>query len=122
MFGLNMYHTATQSVSRPFIPYTQSEINAMAAGFAEVQDERAYNGRYFVKNGKKWIHNLEALRKKLNAEYGHYICDEELSSLAPEGFGYDIETYYLYNSTSSEYNAKFAKHFSELVHKVHITH
>lgn len=79
---------------RAFIPYAQSEIEALIAGYVEVSDERAYNGRCFVKNGKKWIHNLESLRKKLNAEYGRYIDDEELSLSYPKGFGYDVENYY----------------------------
>lgn len=120
MFSLDVHHTKRQTVSNP--PYTQSEINAIVVGFIEVKDECAYNGRYFIKNGKKWIHNLEALRKKLNSEYGRYIDDEELSSAAPEGFGYDVETYYLYNSKSSIYHTEFSNGFHKLLDKVCITH
>lgn len=119
MLNLRMHHKATQATFNP--SYTESEINAIAAGFVEIRDERAYNGRYFMKNGKKWIHNLEALRKKLNAEYGRYIDDEELSAPAPEGFGYDIETYYLYNSTSSTHN-DFSTRFRTMLEKVCIKH
>lgn len=119
MLNLRMNHKATQATFNP--SYTESEMNAIAAGFVEVRDERAYNGRYFMKNGKKWIHNLEALRKKLNAEYGRYIDDEELSAPAPEGFGYDIETYYLYNSTSSTHN-DFSTRFRTILEKVCIKH
>ena len=120
MFSLDVHHTKRQTVSNP--PYTQSEINAIVAGFIEVKDECAYNGRYFIKNGKKWIHNLEALRKKLNSEYGRYIDDEELSSAAPEGFGYDVETYYLYNSKPSNYHTEFSNGFHKLIDKVCIAH
>ncbi|WP_044469485.1 hypothetical protein [Mannheimia massilioguelmaensis] len=80
--------------NRPFIPYNLSEIEALIAGYVEVADDRAYNGRYFIKNGKKWIHNLVALRNKLNNEYGRYIDDEELLAGYPEGFGYDVDNYY----------------------------
>ena len=104
-----MHHKATQATFNP--SYTESEMKAIAAGFVEVRDERTYNGRYFMKNGKKWIHNLEALRKKLNAEYGRYI----------EGFGYDTETYYLYDSTLSTHN-EFSTRFRTMLEKVCINH
>ncbi|MBV7387276.1 hypothetical protein KRX11_01255 [Pasteurellaceae bacterium TAE3-ERU1] len=78
--------------------YTESELKAIALGYAEVMDENGHKGRYFIKDGKKWIHNLEALRKNLIDQYGRYIDDEELSANAPEGFGYDVEAYHLYNS------------------------
>ena len=119
MLKLRMHHKATQATFNP--SYTESEMKAIAAGFVEVRDERTYNGRYFMKNGKKWIHNLEALRKKLNAEYGRYIDDEELSAPAPEGFGYDTETYYLYDSTLSTHN-EFSTRFRTMLEKVCINH
>lgn len=84
--------TAVQN--RPFIKYTSSEVEALIAGYVEVADDRAYNGRCFIKAGKKWIHNLDALRNKLNEEYGRYIDDEELEAAYPEGFGYDVTNYY----------------------------
>ncbi|BFU59581.1 MULTISPECIES: hypothetical protein [Rodentibacter] len=80
-----------------FQPYTQSELLALSLGFVEIQDPKAYRGRYFLKAGKKWIHNIEALRRQLNSEYGRYIDDGELSASSPEGFGYDVEAYYIYN-------------------------
>ena len=50
MLNLRMHHKATQAIFNP--SYTESEMNAIAAGFVEIRDERAYNGRYFMKNGK----------------------------------------------------------------------
>ena len=120
MFNLNKEFNTAQNTTLTFIPYNQSEINALIAGFVEVADERAYNGRYFIKNGKKWIHNLGKLRNKLNNEYGRYIDDEELSASYPEGFGYDVEAYYLHNSISSKYSFGFVNCFHELINKVHL--
>ena len=87
-----------------FSDYTESELLALQLGFVEAQDEKAYRGRYFIKNGKKWIHNIGKLRAVLSEIYGRYIDDEELSASAPEGFGYDVETYYAYNTTHSIIN------------------
>lgn len=118
MYYSNRSSTKTAShTPRPFIPYTQSEIEALVAGYAEVTDDRAVNGRFFIKNNKKWIHNIEALRKKLNAEYGYYICDEQLSAPFPEGFGYDVEAYYQHNAKKplSEY-----KDFRQLLENIRI--
>ena len=83
MFSLDVHHTKRQTVSNP--PYMQSEINAIVAGFIEVKDKCAYNGRYFIKNGKKWIHNLEALRKKLNSEYGRILMMKNCLQLLRKG-------------------------------------
>ncbi|HHW7506431.1 TPA: hypothetical protein ACU21B_000244 [Mannheimia haemolytica] len=95
MYGLNtLKQNSVSAYNRAFISYTQSEVAALIAGYVEVADNRAYNGRCFIKNGKKWIHNLNALRAKLNNEYGRYIDDEELSASYPEGFAYDVENYY----------------------------
>lgn len=86
--------TKQHSTKTVFIPYTPSEIAALHEGYLEIMDDRAFNQRCFVKNGKKWIHNLEALRTKLNQEYGRYIDDDELAASQPEGFAYDVENYY----------------------------
>ena len=45
--------------------YTPSERAALAKGFLEVIDPSAYNGRYFIKNEKKWIHDISALKRDL---------------------------------------------------------
>ncbi|MCW9715195.1 MULTISPECIES: hypothetical protein [Avibacterium] len=84
------YQQPAQQGTFAVSPYTDSEVQAIIAGYTECADARAYNGRYFIKNGLKWIHNLEALRRKLNNEYGRYIDDEELRA----EFGYDVENYY----------------------------
>ncbi len=117
LFSYPTQRTAVASSPVQF-SYTQSEILALQLGYREVQDPQAYRGRYFIQNGKKWIHNLEALRKKLHEEYGHYITDEELSAPAPEGFGYDVEAYYAYNYSSSSFSNTQA--FKDLMQKVRL--
>lgn len=100
--------------------YTESERLALALGYREVADDNAFRGRYFIKDGKKWIHNLEALRRTLNQGYGRYIDDEELATPVPEGFGYDVEAYYSYNfkpETSLQQNEGFQRLLSQV--KVH---
>ncbi|VEI57497.1 Uncharacterised protein [Pasteurella multocida] len=98
--------------------YTESECLALSLGYVEVASINAYRGRYFIKNGKKWIHNIEALRKKLNAEYGRYIDDEELEAPAPEGFGYDVIAYYIYNAQKN--SLLRTNEFKSLMQKIHI--
>ena len=115
--GIKDKTATTQPVAHFAIPYTQSEIEAIIAGYDEKADERAYNGRCFVKAGKKWIHNLGALRNKLTTEYGRYIDDEELSAPYPEGFGYDVENYY---SRYGKNSIKDSKAFKTLMDTVRI--
>lgn len=57
---------------------------ALKNSFKAVEDENAYNGRYFVKNGKIWIHNIKALKYQL-----HIANDNDLIAK-----GYDVSTYY----------------------------
>ncbi|MGC7559420.1 hypothetical protein [Pasteurella sp. PK-2025] len=109
-------HTSAQHL--PCNEYNQSETLALSLGYTEVADINAFRGRYFIKNGKKWIHNIEALRRKLNADYGRYIDDEELEASAPEGFGYDVVAYYIYNG--SENSLSHSDAFKKLVQQVHI--
>ncbi len=66
------------------IGFNISERKALASGFQEVSDSNAYNGRYFVKDGLMWIHNISALKKRL-----HIVDNEELFNR-----GYDIEAYF----------------------------
>lgn len=116
MFGLNHYkQSKTVAPNRPFIPYTASEIEALIAGYVEMADDRAYNGRFFVKSGKKWIHNLNSLRKKLSEMYGRYIDDEELNAGYPEGFGYDVENYY---SRNNQISLAQKREFQELIQSI----
>ena len=49
-----------------------------------VYDENSYNGRYFAKDDKIWIHNIKALKSQLNTD-----SDYRLKKL-----GYDVDTYY----------------------------
>lgn len=71
-------------------PYNSSEKEALLKGFEEVEDDEAYNGRYFIKDGLIWIHNIEALKSKL----GIYNEDELRYKK------YDVDTYYNKNSSS----------------------
>ena len=64
--------------------YTNSEKLALSKGFEEVLDENAFNGRYFIKDGKIWIHDIDALQDKLDV-YDEYELEE---------LGYDVDTYY----------------------------
>lgn len=97
---LNRQYHNTKNVQGN-VDYSYSELLALHLGYVEIADPLAYKGRYFFKNGKKWIHNIGALMKTLSNTYGRYISEEELSAPSPEGFGYDVEAYYLYNSTNS---------------------
>ncbi|QKJ26130.1 hypothetical protein ACBT_0145 [Aliarcobacter cibarius] len=64
--------------------FNRSELLAIKNGFEVVFDEDAYNGRYFIKDGKKWIHNIEALKRQLRVN-----SDSELSE-----YDYDVVAYY----------------------------
>ena len=64
--------------------FNRSELLAIKNGFEVVYDEDAYNGRYFIKDGKKWIHNIEALKRQLRVN-----SDSELSE-----YDYDVVAYY----------------------------
>lgn len=72
-------------------PYNASENEAISKGFEEMEDSEAYNGKYFIKDGLVWIHNIQALKSKLG------IYDEdELRYMK-----YDVDTYYNCNSSKS---------------------
>lgn len=64
--------------------FNRSELLAIKNGFEVVFDEDAYNGRYFIKDGKKWIHNIDALKRQLRID-----SDSELSE-----YDYDVSAYY----------------------------
>ena len=70
--------------------YKNSELCAIEHGFEEFSDEKAYNGRYFLKAGLIWIHDIDALMKT--------------SGLDEEGLkkdGYDVDTYHSRNCGTS---------------------
>ena len=64
--------------------FNRSELLAIKNGFEVVYDKDAYNGRYFIKDGKKWIHNIDALKRQLRVN-----SDSELSE-----YDYDVVAYY----------------------------
>ena len=64
--------------------FNRSELLAIKNGFEVVYDKDAYNGRYFIKDGKKWIHNIDALKRQLRVN-----SDSELSE-----YDYDVSAYY----------------------------
>lgn len=66
------------------LKFNRSEQLALNNGFQVVLDSDAYNGRYFIKDGRKWIHNLPALKRQM----GTY-SDNEVASM-----GYDVAAYY----------------------------
>lgn len=65
---------------------------ALSLGFQEVLEESAFKGRYYIKDGVIWIHDIDRLKNRLE------ISDEkELARL-----GYDVESYYKYIKYSNE--------------------
>ena len=64
---------------------TREESIALAKenGFQEIHVERAHNGIIYIKNGKRWIHDIRKLQKSLNSN------EDGLARL-----GYDTDTYY----------------------------
>lgn len=65
---------------------------ALILGYKRVEDVRAFNGEYYIKNGKKWIFFLESLAHKIGA-----CCYNDFSKN-----GYAIEDYKLYGNMSIE--------------------
>jgi hypothetical protein len=65
---------------------------ALSLGFEEVLDENAYNGRFYIKDDKIWIHDIEALKAKL-----HFKSDKELKDL-----NYDVDSYCKYVNYTNE--------------------
>lgn len=59
---------------------------AIDLGFEEVCDEKAYKGKCYIKGGLIWIHDIEALKTRLNIEE-----NEDLKRL-----DYDVGSYYYY--------------------------
>ncbi|EFP0168637.1 hypothetical protein HLW99_003245 [Escherichia coli] len=66
---------------------------ALSMGFEKVLDDRGYDsGAYYVKDGKKWIFDIVALKQKQGA-----TSDDELKIL-----GYVVDTYNLVKNESNE--------------------
>ena len=68
--------------------YDNSVELALALNFKRVEDTDAFNGEYFIKENKKWIHWIHKLKAKLGVE-----DEEELRE-----HGYDLDSYYKYRS------------------------
>ena len=65
---------------------------ALNLGFEEVCYEKAYRGKYYIKDGLVWIHDIEALKARLN-----FDKDEELRYE-----NYDVTSYYKYVNHTNE--------------------
>lgn len=65
---------------------------ALALGFEEVLDENAYKGKYYVKGGKIWIHDISALKAKLKISEDLGLID----------LNYDVSSYYKYLEFNNE--------------------
>lgn len=65
---------------------------ALRLGFEEIDDIKAYRGKYYIKDGIIWIHDIKALKIRLNISE-----DEDLRHL-----NYDIESYYKYVNYTNE--------------------
>jgi hypothetical protein len=84
LWGLDGIPYGLDHEERTFVRYNKSEQRALANGFKEVADEKAYNGRYFIKDNLLWIHNISSLKNKL-----HITDNAELVRR-----GYDVEAYF----------------------------
>ncbi len=91
------YYTQTKerspNTTKRYIP---SERLALSLGFKEIPYPDAYNGRYFIKNNKIWIHDIDALKARLGV-----ITDRSL-----QVHGYDVKTYYSVHSYKTRNNTR----------------
>ena len=71
--------------------YTNVKL-ALSHGFEEIHDIKAYRGKYYIKDELIWIHDIEALKTRLNIDE-----DEDLRRL-----NYDVESYYKYIDHTNE--------------------
>ncbi len=78
------YNTSSRRRSKSKVNYRESERLALQFGFKKVYSDYGYNGKYFIKNGKKWIHDIVALKKHLGLS----------SNIELKRKGYDVDTYY----------------------------
>jgi hypothetical protein len=65
---------------------------ALRLGFEEINDIKAYRGKYYIKDELIWIHDIEALKTRLNLDE-----DEGLRRL-----NYDVGSYYKYIDHTNE--------------------
>jgi len=74
------------------INYQKSVELATSLGYEEIVDENAYKGKCYVKGEKIWIHDISALKDKLEVD-----LDSELENL-----GYDVQAYKKYKVYTDE--------------------
>lgn len=72
--------------------YARNVQLALSLGFEEREDHNAYKGKYYVKHGIIWIHDISALKAKLKIR-----SDNELREL-----NYDVDSYHKYISHTNE--------------------
>ncbi|ENN8378343.1 hypothetical protein MKT39_016855 [Providencia rettgeri] len=67
---------------------------ALELGYEKVPDANAYTGFYYIKDGKKWIFNIQALKKELGV-----VSDDDLRKE-----NYDVDIYWILekNTPSTE--------------------
>lgn len=78
-------HEKNSSLKNKSIDSNFSEKLALRNGFEIVVDEEAYKGWYFIKDGKKWIHNIDSLKRQLGIKSDNVLINN----------GYDFNSYYL---------------------------
>lgn len=66
--------------------YSKNVELALSLGFKGVFDQNAYQGICYIKDKKIWLHNIDALKAKLQLK-----SDVELRDL-----NYDVDSYYKY--------------------------
>lgn len=69
--------------------YQTSVKFALYLGYKEVQDPQAFQGRYFIKDGKKWIHDIEALII-IRVRFQFFIFNDILTPIFPMPKEYDF--------------------------------
>jgi CII-binding regulator of phage lambda lysogenization HflD len=88
--------------------YSKNIELALALGFEEVLDEKAFKGKYYVKDSIVWIHDITALKRKLGVS-----SDQELRDLS-----YDVDNYHEYvNHTNEMVNSEMASLYSAITHE-----
>lgn len=65
---------------------------AYTLGYKRIRTSRGYKGFCYVKDGKTWIHNIDALKDKLGVTNDQQLVD----------LNYAVEDYYKYSSYSNE--------------------
>ena len=87
--------------------YEKSVELALALKYERVPDPSAYKGCYFIKNNKKWIHNIKALKTKLGVS-----SNEDLENL-----DYDVENYHAYkNHTNKMVDNEMVQIYEAITH------